>query len=152
MPDSNIKKGVGLGFGGAAGVVLFVIVLVIIGVASSGSEESNSSTTNSTGSTAPKATEALKGKVEVKSEQLKKADFGREIVGEVINNGTSEAMFVKIIATFYDKDNKVTDTDFTYAGDTSSTPLKAGETAPFEIMILDNNTVIDHYKLDVKWD
>ena len=73
------------------------------------------------------------------------------IVGEVINNGNDSATYVKVLATFYNASNEVVDTSFTYAGDTASTPLQKGKTAPFEIILL-NKTKFDHYKIDVSWD
>lgn len=153
---SHLKKGVGLGIGGCAGIVIFVVILIVIGVVASGNKSSNqSSTTNTNSSTAPSSTTAptpAAGKVEVKSHQLKTVAGGyKQIVGEVVNNTGGNANFVKVTATYYDKAGNVTGTDFTYAGDTGSTPLLTGATAPFDITSLEMSIVIDHYKLDVTW-
>lgn len=92
-----------------------------------------------------------KADVSVVSSKQKTSSYGSiSIVGEVINNGTGAANFIKVTATFYDANNEVVDTDFTYAGDTANTGLQKDKTAPFEINLL-NKTKFDHYKLDVTW-
>lgn len=89
--------------------------------------------------------------VSVVSSKQKNTSYGStSIVGEVINNGNDSATFVKVTATFYDANNEVVDTNFTYAGDTAGTALQKGKTAPFEILLI-NKTKFDHYKLDVSW-
>ncbi|MEK7202423.1 MAG: FxLYD domain-containing protein [Patescibacteria group bacterium] len=151
----HLKKGLGLGIGGCAGIVIFVVILIVISVVSSGDKSSDqSSTTNTNSSTAPSSTTAptpAAGKVEVKSHQLKTVYGTKQVVGEVVNNTGGNVSFVKVTATFYDKAGDVTGTDFTYAGDTASTPLLAGATTPFTVTALDGNIVIDHYKLDITW-
>lgn len=97
----------------------------------------------------PQPTVAV-GKVEVKSHR-KTAEFGYPtIVGEVVNNAGRPASFVKVTATYYDKSNEVVGTDFTFAGDTGSTPLQNGSTTPFKVTDT-NKTSYDSYKLDVTW-
>lgn len=92
-----------------------------------------------------------KADVSVVSSKQKTSSYGSiSIVGEVVNNGNDVANYVKITATFYDANNEVVDTNFTYAGDTANTGLQKGKTAPFEINLLDK-TKFDHYKLDVSW-
>jgi hypothetical protein len=93
-----------------------------------------------------------KAAVSVVSSKQKNTSYGSvSIVGEVINNGEDAANYVKVTATFYDTNNEVVDTSFTYAGDTADTGLQKSKTAPFEIHLL-NKTKFDHYKLDVSWD
>jgi len=94
--------------------------------------------------------EKPKGKVEVKSDALKTQYGYKHIVGEVVNNTDRDASFIKVTATYYDKDGKVTGTDSTYAGD-FNTPLAPTLTAPFDVGSLDTSLVVDHYKLDVTW-
>lgn len=134
-------------------IIGFVLTFVIIGI-TGGSFSDKSSTTNSNGTTNTTQTQGVeksKGKVEVKSEQLKTNYGWKTIVGEVINNTNKGASYVKVTATYYDIDGKVTGTSFTYAGDTPNTPLAVSATAPFEVTARDKDIVIDHYKLDVNW-
>lgn len=137
------------------GIVIFVVLLIVIGVVASGNKSSNqSSTTNTNSSATPSSTTAptsATGKVEVKSHQLKTVYGAKQVVGEVVNNTGGDVSFVKVTATYYDKAGNVTGTDYTYAGDTASTPLLAGATTPFTVASLDRSIVIDHYKLDLTW-
>jgi hypothetical protein len=90
-------------------------------------------------------------KVEIKS-HTQKIDRGYpKIVGEVINNINRSVTYVKIIATFYDSEGVVVGTDFTFAGDTTSTPLEPNQTTPFEVRG-EKGLTFDSYKLDVTWD
>lgn len=139
------------------GIIIFVTFIFGVMVGSSGknsSVESNdikqSTTTNQEEAV---KTEPAKpqGKVEVKSHN-KKMDIGyTKIVGEVINNTDVSVESVKVTATFYDINEEVIGTGFTYAGDTSSTPLSPGLTTPFEVSSYPDKIVVDHYKLDVTW-
>jgi hypothetical protein len=64
-------------------------------------------------------------------------DFGwYEIVGEVVNGGSENTEFVKVVATFYGEAGQVIDTDFTY---TDPSDLAAGQSAPFEITVTDED-------------
>lgn len=148
------------------GIIIFVTFIVGVGVGTLGS---NSSTTgkipsnnkedikqttvqNNSGnsSTTPQPSPEIAGKVEVKSNS-KKVQYGYpKIIGEVINNTTNSVTFVKVTATFYDSKGQVVGTNFTYAGDTGSTPLASQATAPFEVTG-DSGLTFDTYKLDVTW-
>ena len=55
-----------------------------------------------------------------------------KIVGEIKNKGDEEVTFVKIIGTFYDKDDIVIGTDYTY---TDPHDIKPGRTAPYSMTI-----------------
>jgi hypothetical protein len=55
------------------------------------------------------------------------------IVGEVINQSPVTAKFVQITATFYDANNQVVGTDFTF---TQPSDLAPGQRAPFDILVL----------------
>jgi len=69
------------------------------------------------------------------------------VVGEVKNNSPSTANFVKVIGTFYDSNDQVVATDFTY---TNPSDISSGGTAPFEITLLSASvpiSQIDNYKL-----
>jgi hypothetical protein len=52
------------------------------------------------------------------------------IVGEVKNNGVTEASYVKIIGTYYDSIGKVVGQSFTYS---TSDTIAVGDTSPFEL-------------------
>jgi len=153
--SSNIKKGIGLGFGNCLGIIMFIVVLIIIVDVISGNKSGNKSSTTSSDSTANinqnKEIEKPQGKVEVKSDRVNPSGYGTQyIVGEVENKTTGDVTFVKVTATCYDKDGKVTGTNFTWAGDTPNVPLGVTLTAPFEV-IIDKGIVLDHYKLDITW-
>lgn len=64
--------------------------------------------------------------------------------GEVKNQGNKPAKYVEIIATFYNKDGKVIDADFTYS---SLDVISPGATSPFEVFVPDNNQEIKSYSL-----
>lgn len=59
-----------------------------------------------------------------------------EIVGQVLNGGSEATEFVKVVATFYDEAGQVIDTDYTY---TDPPDLAAGQSAPFEIRVSDED-------------
>jgi len=69
------------------------------------------------------------------------------VVGEVQNNGATNAQFVQVTGTFYDNNNQVVGTHYTY---TNPSDIPAGGKAPFEI-ILSSASVpvseIDRYNL-----
>lgn len=56
------------------------------------------------------------------------------LVGEVQNIGENTANYVKVTAAFYDKDNKILASSFTY----TSNDIQPGQSAPFEITLLDS--------------
>lgn len=136
-------------------VLTAILVLIIIGIIYGGGDKKSSTyqsektIDNSVSITATPTVVA--GKVEVKSEK-KKIDIGyTKIVGEVINNTEKPVENVKITATFYDADGEVIATNFTYAGDTTNTPLEKGKTTPFEVSSYPDKINADSYKLDVTW-
>ena len=54
------------------------------------------------------------------------------IIGEVVNNASNSAEYVKIIGTFYDNTNKIVGTSFTY---TKPSDLGPNEKAPFDLIL-----------------
>jgi hypothetical protein len=54
------------------------------------------------------------------------------LVGEVTNQGSQKAAFVKVSGAFYNSSNSVVAADFTY---TDPQDLEPGQTAPFEIIV-----------------
>lgn len=68
-------------------------------------------------------------------------------MGEVENNTPSTAAFVQITGTFYDINNAVVGTEFTY---TNPSDISSGATAPFDLTLMSASvpiSLIDHYKL-----
>ena len=70
-----------------------------------------------------------------------------KIVGEIENTSTNSAQFVQIIATYYDAQNNVIGTDFTF---TQVTTLQAGTTASFELSSYPRQLRPASYKLQVQ--
>ena len=69
------------------------------------------------------------------------------VVGEVQNNAPSTAQFVQVIGTFYDNNNQVVGTQFTY---TNPSDIPSGQKAPFDLTLLSASisvSQIDHYRL-----
>jgi hypothetical protein len=69
------------------------------------------------------------------------------VVGEIQNNTPANIQFVKVTGTFYDSNNQVVGTDFTYSNPSDIGP---GQKAPFELTLLSASipvTQIDHYNL-----
>jgi hypothetical protein len=73
------------------------------------------------------------------------------IVGEVINESFQSLRFVQIIATFYDSNNSVIGTDFTF---TSPSTIPPGQRAPFDIIVSDGSiptSLLAYYTLSVDY-
>ena len=71
------------------------------------------------------------------------------IVGEVINESYQPARYVRITATFYDANNSVIGTDFTF---TSPSTLQPGQRAPFDLTISEGSVptyMMAYYTLSV---
>ncbi|MDN5868996.1 MAG: FxLYD domain-containing protein [Candidatus Nitrosocosmicus sp.] len=70
------------------------------------------------------------------------------IVGEVLNTGSNDKEFVRVIATLYDKQNNVIGTQFTY---TDPSTIQSEESAPFKLIIGESDVssinTIDDYKI-----
>jgi hypothetical protein len=71
---------------------------------------------------------------------------------EVKNNGTETAKFVKVIATFYNINNVVLGSDFTY---TNPDTIEAGQSAYYTINVGLGGSGpvegIDHIKYHIDW-
>jgi hypothetical protein len=84
-------------------------------------------------STSGEKTQALPATLKVNVDNSHLHDIGAyHIVGEVINQGSQKATFVKISAAFYNSSNVVVAADLTY---TDPKDLGPGQTAPFEIVV-----------------
>ena len=73
------------------------------------------------------------------------------VVGEVQNNNPTVAQYVEIIGTFYDSNNQVVATDFTY---TNPTDIGSGQKAPFDLTLTSASipvSQIDHYELQTSY-
>jgi hypothetical protein len=69
------------------------------------------------------------------------------VVGEVMNNTPTVAQFVQVSGTFYDSNNQVVDTQFTF---TNPSDIGAGQKAPFDLTLLSASipvSQVDHYNL-----
>ena len=74
------------------------------------------------------------------------------MVGEIKNRGEDDVTFVKIVATFYDKEGIVIGTDFTY---TDPHDLRAGQKAPYDISISDSDVDVKNIAsstYSLEWD
>jgi hypothetical protein len=73
------------------------------------------------------------------------------VVGEIKNNYPSTTTFVRIVGTFYDINNQVIGTQFTYSNPSDICP---GEKAPF-VLVLSSSSIpisqIDHYSLQASY-
>lgn len=65
-------------------------------------------------------------------------DGWMHIVGEIQNNDTATANYVMVCATLYDSGGKVVLTGYTY---TDPYDINSGDTAPFEIVMLEDDRV-----------
>jgi hypothetical protein len=70
-----------------------------------------------------------------------------KIVGEVKNDGTKEATFVKVVCTYYGAGDKVIGTSFTY---TDPDEIDAGDLAPFELSSYPRKLRPSSYDLQVQ--
>ena len=73
------------------------------------------------------------------------------IVGEVINESFQPIRFVEITATFYDSNNRVIGTDFTF---TNPSTLQPGQIAPFDMIIIEGGIptyLMAYYTLSVDY-
>jgi hypothetical protein len=75
-----------------------------------------------------------------------------DLNGEVKNNATETAKFVKVIATFYNINNVVLGSDFAY---TNPDTIEAGQSASYTINVGLGGSVpvegIDHIKYHIDW-
>lgn len=86
---------------------------------------------------------------EILSSSGYKSDLGYyTVVGEIQNNLQSNINYVKIIGTFYDSQNTVIDTDFTYV---DIDILKPGQKSPFEISCYPEKISPQRYKLSLDY-
>jgi hypothetical protein len=73
------------------------------------------------------------------------------VVGEVKNNSPTIAQFVQVTGTFYDSNNRVVGTQFTY---TNPSDIGAGQKAPFDLILMSASvpiSQIDDYNLQASY-
>ena len=73
------------------------------------------------------------------------------VVGKVENNTPSPAQSVQVTGTFYDINNALVGTQFTY---TNPSDISSSAMAPFDLILKSASvpaSLIDHYKLDVSY-
>jgi hypothetical protein len=84
-------------------------------------------------STSGDKTEAIPPSLKLSVDNSHLHDIGAyHIVGEVTNQGSQKATFVKVSAAFYNRSKVVVAADFTY---TDPKDLQPGQIAPFEIVV-----------------
>jgi hypothetical protein len=84
-------------------------------------------------STSGEKTQALPASLKLSVDNSHLHDIGAyHIVGEVTNQGSQKATFVKVSAAFYNSSDIVVAADFTYS---DPKDLEPGQTAPFEIVV-----------------
>jgi hypothetical protein len=74
------------------------------------------------------------------------------VVGELRNNLPSTAVFVTIVGSFYDVQNEVVATQFTYA---KPADMESGQKATFELIVTTSSvpiSLIDHYTLQLNYE
>ncbi len=74
------------------------------------------------------------------------------VVGEVRNNLPSTVVFVTIVGNFYDVQNEVVATQFTYAKPAN---IESGQKATFELIVTTARvpiSMIDHYNLEINYE
>jgi hypothetical protein len=74
------------------------------------------------------------------------------VVGEVRNNLPSTVVFVTIVGNFYDVQNEVVATQFTYAKPAN---IESGQKATFELIVTTARvpiSMIDHYNLQINYE
>jgi hypothetical protein len=84
------------------------------------------------------------------SQRYNNEEFSDKIVGEVLNNGTSTADFVKITASFYDTNGLLVGTEMSYADPYTIEP---GSKSPFEIIVSSDSIKEDgeNYEFTLQW-
>jgi hypothetical protein len=65
------------------------------------------------------------------------------VVGEVHNDTPNDVQFVQVTGTFYDTNNQVVGTQFTY---TNPSNIAAGQKAPFEIILTSASVPVSQIK------
>ena len=74
------------------------------------------------------------------------------VVGEIENNTPANIEYVKVTGTFYDSNNQVVATDFTYS---NPRDIGSGQKAPFQLLLTSASipiSQIDHYNLQATYD
>ena len=80
------------------------------------------------------------------------SDGKMHVVGEVRNNLPSTLVFVTIVGNFYDVQNEVVATQFTYAKPAN---IESGHKSTFELIVTTARvpiSLIDHYNLQINYE
>ena len=88
----------------------------------------------------------------VLSSKYTNKESGDEIIGEVLNNGSGTAEFVKISISFYDQNHQIIDYESSYADPSTIEP---GQRSPFVVYINSDSPVEKQmsasYEIIVQW-
>jgi hypothetical protein len=71
------------------------------------------------------------------------------VLGEVVNGSGQSIEFIEVIGNFFDASGELVEKEFTYA---LLEVLEPGETAPFELILMDSVSDIDYYELEALYD
>lgn len=71
------------------------------------------------------------------------------VLGEVVNGSGQAIEFVEVVGSFFDADGELVEKEFTYA---LLEVMDPGETAPFELVLMEPASGIDHYELEALYD
>jgi hypothetical protein len=84
------------------------------------------------------------------SQRYNEERFGDEIFGEVLNNGSNTAEYVKVSASFYDQSGAIIGSEFTYA---EPSTIRPGDRAAFTMYIsseaIEDDT--ERYEFTIQW-
>ena len=88
----------------------------------------------------------------VLSSKYTNKESGDEIIGEVLNNGSGTAEFVKISISFYDQNHQIIDYASTYA---DPSKIEPGKRSPFVVFISSDSPIerqmAASYEIIVQW-
>lgn len=88
----------------------------------------------------------------VLSSKYTNKESGDEIIGEVLNNGSGTAEFVKISISFYDQNHQIIDYESSYADPSTIEP---GQRSPFVVFISSDSPIEKQmaasYEIIVQW-
>ena len=115
-----------------------------------GEQTESTSTSPNSGITTSTVEDDKNDDIVLLSQRYNEERFGDEIVGEVMNNGTYTAEYVKVSASFYDQSGGIIGSEFTYA---EPSTIRPGDRAAFTMYIsseaIEDNT--ERYEFTIQW-
>ncbi|MGD1836706.1 MAG: FxLYD domain-containing protein [Nitrososphaeraceae archaeon] len=117
--------------------LLYVSAALMFVTSTAYGQEKNDESTATTGQT-----------IELLHHEITHDDFFNELVGQVKNSFNTHVTFIKVTATFYDKDDNVLNTAFTYTDPQDLPPKSKGS---FSMLIGGDIKNIDTYDVTITW-